>query len=687
MKYILTLTLLLGGIVLHAQTSNSPSAYTNIVRIKLTPEDEASVRAGKMSRSADGVVAVGIKRLDNLNRKYGMVEMKRVFRPAGKYEGKHRKYGLHLWYDLVARNDINVAEAVTSYQNDASVQYAEAVLKPVRILPAKEERREGADQAEAQIFSSIGRFAVPNDPDLSKQWYYYNNGLTVPGSIADVDINMYEAWDITTGSSNVTVCIVDGGVDYTHEDLSANMWTNPGEIPGDGIDNDGNGYIDDIYGYNFFDITGTIYADDHGTHVAGVVSADRNNGKGIAGIAGGTGSGDGARIMTCQIFKANDDYGVTAADAIVYGADNGAVISQNSWGYNNPNDYEESVLNAIRYFIAEAGTDEHGNPRPGTPMVGGIVIFAAGNDGSNGTYYPGAFPEVLSVSAVRPNGVRASYSNYGDWVDIAAPGGHYPSFSNDRIYSTLPGDDYWYMSGTSMACPQVSGVAALILSKYGGSTYTPALLRSKIVGSAKPLNIWDPINASQMGSGLLNAYAALSWTPVAEVSVTPSVLHMFEGQIIQLTASVEPSDADNKNVTWHSSNSLAVKVDASGKVEALKRGTVSVVTATTADGGYTATCNVTVYEDINVPSGFSPNGDGKNDTFEMLLNADKTYGLRVFDKSGQLQYENSSYSNDWDGTANRGARKGEKLPAGTYYYVLTLDGSTLAKRGYVVIRY
>ena len=187
---------------------------------------------------------------------------------------------------------------------------------------------------------------------------------------------------------------------------------NKGEIPGNGIDDDGNGYVDDVYGYNFVDDTGTITPIDHGTHVAGIMAARNNNSKGICGVAGGNGTElSGARIMSCQIFKVNPDYDPNDPDspdnigaddnaiaaAIVYGANNGAVISQNSWGFGQPDTRSKVVEEAIAYFNVNAGNYD------GAPMKGGVAIFAAGNSGRTGRYYPAALDNVISVSSYAPD--------------------------------------------------------------------------------------------------------------------------------------------------------------------------------------------------------------------------------------------------------------------------------------------
>ena len=321
------------------------------------------------------------------------------------------------------------------------------------------------------------------------------------------DISLTEAWTIETGDSSVIVAINDGGVDWRHEDLAGNMWVNPGEIPGNNIDDDNNGYIDDIYGYDFALDRPLFLLDYHGTHVAGIVAAETNNGIGVAGVAGGSGNNDGVRIMSCAVFCNVGFFNTSGGfeEAFTYAADNGAVISQNSWTYDTMDIFEQSTLDAIDYFIAEAGS-------PLAPMDGGVVFFSTGNSGESGQWWPGCYEPVVAVAATNNNDVKTIYSNYDTWVDISAPGGEY---ENDEapvltgILSTLPNDEYGFDKGTSVACPHVSGVAALIVSHYTGNI-TPQEVIDRLINTTDPIDSLNPNFMGQLGSGRLNAYAALS---------------------------------------------------------------------------------------------------------------------------------------------------------------------------------
>ena len=308
-----------------------------------------------------------------------------------------------------------------------------------------------------------------NDPELEWQWHYYNDGtLDTELCAAGADINLLNAWKYTAGDSRVIVAVCDGGVMAEHKDLADNMWVNEAEKNGAaGVDDDGNGYIDDIHGYNFVTDSGNVTADSHGTHVAGTISAVNNNGFAVCGIAGGTGNGDGVRLMSIQIFEGNDGcYSHQIAQGIKYAADNGAVIINNSWGYDpgiyyGDNEYErwDSVLkDAFTYFKDKARLEG--------AMEGGLVVFAAGNETYPEASYPGAYRDYISVSAMSSDYKATYYTNYGPGVNVCAPGGDstYAGWLTISSVSTTEKDGYEYMQGTSMACPHVSGCAALAVS-------------------------------------------------------------------------------------------------------------------------------------------------------------------------------------------------------------------------------
>lgn len=361
-----------------------------------------------------------------------------------------------------------------------------------------------------------------NDPRLSSQWHYINKSY--PG----YDVNCLPVWnEFTTGDPSVIVSVVDQGVDLKHEDLEWNCL--PGGVNGS---------------RNFTDGSYNVEPMPHGTHVAGTIAAVNNNGKGVSGIAGGDFKKNrpGVKIMSCQFFgtKANG----SSADAIRWGANHGAVISQNSWGYvvdiNEDGKISADEMQraknlridsatkaAVDYFIKYAGCDNGGNQRDDSPMKGGIVIFSAGND--NILYgAPANYEKILAVGATDISGHKSSFSNYGDWVDICAPG--------SEILSTYPNDRYGNMSGTSMACPHVSGVAALVVSYCGGMGFTADMLWTKLVNGGK-YNFVKTSTSTPIGP-LVDAYGAILYGDTGEPGAIEDYSVSSESNNIQLTWNV-----------------------------------------------------------------------------------------------------------------------------------------------------
>lgn len=317
----------------------------------------------------------------------------------------------------------------------------------------------------------------PNDFLFTKLWNLENTGQTegTPGA----DIKAVDAWAITTGSRAVRVAVIDTGIDYFHPDLAGNIWTNPREIPGNGLDDDRNGFVDDVHGYDFVSDDSDPFDDQaHGTHVAGTIGALGNNRIGVTGVCW---------EVSLMAIKAFDDrgYGTLSSviDSLAYAAANGAHIINASWGQP---DKSRALADAIA-AAHEAGV---------------IIVAAAGNDRNDLLSYPAAYPESITVAALDHTDRRAGFSNFGAFVDVSAPG--------ENILSTIPDNRYELFSGTSMAAPHVAGVAALILGQHPEFTQRDV---ETILGNAV-----DPIVADRpIGAGRLNAAKAVRIrTPLPE---------------------------------------------------------------------------------------------------------------------------------------------------------------------------
>jgi len=356
----------------------------------------------------------------------------------------------------------SLEELVVAYNNDPDVEYAE-------------------------LNYIVSTQDTPNDPLYPLQWALNNTGqdypatgrYNLPPGTVDSDIDAPQAWGVSAGRNDIIVAVVDTGVDYDHPDLAANMWINETELNGiGGVDDDENGYTDDIYGYDFIN-QDAFPRDDygHGTHCAGIIAAEGDNAQDIAGVCWN------GNIMALKFLGSGGSGDIAdALKAFYYAVENGADVVSNSWVGG---EYSEAMKEVIDYAYSQ----------------GVVMVASAGNNGSTNPQYPAYYDHMLSVAATDSDDQKASFSNYGTWVDIAAPGVDILSLrasgtSLGKIY-----DDYTTIaSGTSMSCPYVAGACAFILSIY--PEITPDQLEEHLENSADPI---DPVICA---SGRLNLYKA-----------------------------------------------------------------------------------------------------------------------------------------------------------------------------------
>ena len=391
---------------------------------------------------------------------------------------------------VVHVTDTSLKNAMKVYENNPDVLYVEPDYK-ISLSPVEKSASSGPGQASYSTASGW-----PDDPGFSLQWGLENTGQAPFYGKPGADISAKTAWGATTGSSTVTIALIDTGVDYNHPDLAANIWKNSGEYL-NGADDDGNGYIDDIRGWNFVSKNNDPMDDNgHGTHCAGTLAAIGNNGIGTAGV------GWNLKIMPLKFLDSKGNgYTSDAISAILYATQKGIPII--SCSFSGPGESQ-----ALKEVIDSSSA---------------LFICAAGNSGASSDIspqYPAAYPssQIISVAASTSSDTLASFSNYGtSSVDLAAPG--------ETIYSTARAGGYSYLSGTSMAVPYVTGTAALL--KTLNPSLTTAQIKSRILGS---VDIIPALSGKVATGGRLNAAKALgistptptpTYTPIPTVTRTP----------------------------------------------------------------------------------------------------------------------------------------------------------------------
>ncbi len=502
----------------------SEDAIAGTLMVEFSDEALEIVEASA-TRAKGTMTRAGIVDVDEALELIGTYSLTPVFRTSPSNEARHREYGLHRWYTIEFDEAQDLDEAATLLAKTSAVNFVEFNSKLVPIAP---QTIVPASQSHLLTRAGSQNYPAFNDPQLDLQWNYINTGDSkiYEKAKAGADVNCAAAWQLCTGDPRVVVAVVDQPVDWQHPDLAANMWVNEAEANGvEGVDDDGNGFVDDIHGYNFIDNgplklgTDPNAANEHGTHIAGTIAAVNNNGIGVAGIAGGSGNGDGVRLMSCQVFRGNLLAGTKeSAAAMQYAADNGAVILQCSYGYSPQRGPKSDAAYSEAYSLETVALNYFMNKQNCDAVDGGIMIFAAGNEATAHSCYPGAYRTNVSVTATSCDFTPAYYTNYSYGCNVAAPGGDaYQSYRDKNaiskeasmILSTVLHGEYGYSQGTSMACPHVSGVAALGLSYalQQGKKFTRDQFLGLLTTSVNNIDAYctgtkksDIVNGSSMGS-------------------------------------------------------------------------------------------------------------------------------------------------------------------------------------------
>ncbi len=630
--------------------------------IKFAPEMSSILDQAQMSKTRSGkATRSGIPSTDEVLDILGSYSFERVFPVDANTEARTREAGLQLWYTVKFDKSTDLKAAAERLKQLGEVTKVQTNGRIKRAYNTDSKRIYLSDKALQQKATRAAASGEPNDPGFAYQWHYRNLGAgnygfenlndNQAGAEAGCDVNAVEAWKTCVGDPSIIVAVLDEGVMYTHPDLAPNMWCNPGETTqGAKADGDGNGYEGDLHGYNFVEESGNITWSDandsgHGTHVAGTIAAANNNGVGVSGVAGGDGTpNSGVKIMSCQIFSGQNSVTLAGeARAIKYAADNGAVILQCSWGYNSSESSELSGYTpgpatekewaetyplekeALDYFINNAGS-------PNGVIDGGIAVFAAGNEYAGNPAFPGAYSKCVSVASLAADYTPACYTDFGSLVTLSAPGGDLEYYGKigetedeywaetgeqkGAVLSTLVKNGqpaYGYMEGTSMACPHVSGVAALGLayavkqnrhyraadfislmkksvkdldSHYqNGATKTYYMNHTTVGASPETIELSKYIG--KMGAGLIDAAQLLNGIQNKELSSEMKLPNMYVG--IEKTTSLNLAAyfaGQTEGYSCSVANTSVASATVDGKmlfVKGLAAGSTSL-TVTAADG-------------------------------------------------------------------------------------------------------
>ena len=630
--------------------------------IKFAPEMSSILDQAQMSKTRSGkATRSGIPSTDEVLDILGSYSFERVFPVDANTEARTREAGLHLWYTVKFDKSTDLKAAAERLKQLGEVTKVQTNGRIKRAYNTDSKRIYLSDKALQQKATRAAASGEPDDPGFAYQWHYRNLGAgnygfenlndNHAGAEAGCDVNAVEAWKTCVGDPSIIVAVLDEGVMYTHPDLAPNMWCNPGETSqGAKADGDGNGYEGDLHGYNFVEESGNITWSDandsgHGTHVAGTIAAANNNGIGVSGVAGGDGTpNSGVKIMSCQIFSGQNSVTLAGeARAIKYAADNGAVILQCSWGYNSSESSELSGYTpgpatekewaetyplekeALDYFINNAGS-------PNGVIDGGIAVFAAGNEYAGNPAFPGAYSKCVSVASLAADYTPACYTDFGSLVTLSAPGGDLEYYGKigetedeywaetgeqkGAVLSTLVKNGqpaYGYMEGTSMACPHVSGVAALGLayavkqnrhyraadfislmkksvkdldSHYqNGATKTYYMNHTTVGASPETIELSKYIG--KMGAGLIDAAQLLNGIQNKELSSEMKLPNMYVG--IEKTTSLNLAAyfaGQTEGYSCSVANTSVASATVDGKmltVKGLAAGSTSL-TVTAADG-------------------------------------------------------------------------------------------------------